>query len=122
MATVAFEHGALGSAFDELELLGDEFWLDILAHCQKLQTGKLNYRWHKLFFDYKGVEMFHAAIGERFVIYAVEPEPGGGMTVTIMFAGRHGRQAKCGFSVWNGYDYKKLRTEVLLPRAQVWFD
>ncbi|MBV8850684.1 MAG: hypothetical protein JOZ16_14000 [Methylobacteriaceae bacterium] len=95
--------------------------LDMLRHCQRVESGQLDFRTLAVFATYGGVEMFQAAIGKNFVIYAVEVDPAGDLKVTIMFAGQHGIPLRSSTFVWNGTDYPALASSLIAARAAAWF-
>jgi hypothetical protein len=122
MTIVTFEDGSLGDASAELRALGTDFALDILLHCQKVHNRKIDYRKLQPFDVYRGVEMFQASIGSKFIVFSVESDFEGGLKLTIIFAGQHGLPAQAGKWEWNGYDYDAFRAGILRARAAKWFD
>jgi hypothetical protein len=55
------------------------------------------------------------------MVFAVEQHLFGDLKVSVMFAGLHGQPVNGTTWSWDGYDYVALRTQILDPRASVWF-
>ncbi len=96
-----FEDEALGSAFDEMRALGRKFSEEMLNHCHKVDTGEIDFRRLMVVATYRGVEMFRAQIGMNFIVYAVEVDAQNDLTLTIMFAGQHGRRNRSHPPAWH---------------------
>ena|SRR5271166_5111315 len=117
-----FEDKELGSAFDEMCALGRKFSEEMLCHCHKVDRGEIDFRKLLVFATYEGVEMFLAMIGQDFIVYAVEIDEQNNLTLTIMFAGQHGRSARAGLHSWNGTAYQQLVSGIIQARAAAHFD
>jgi hypothetical protein len=116
-----FEDETLGDAFDEMIALGPEFSAKMLGHCHRVDSRQIDHRGLLVFATYKGVEMFLAQIGANFIVYAVELDAQNDLTLTIMFAGQHGRPTTAGLHSWDGTNYAKLASGIIQARAAAHF-
>jgi hypothetical protein len=102
--------------------LGLDFVQEVVfRHCYEIECKMKNHLAMKTFATYEGIEMFHAARGTDFIVFAVEVDDMEDRDVTIMFGGVHGKQAKVGRFLWDGHDYSALICYVIITRAKVWF-
>jgi phage-related protein len=120
-AIVAFEHATLGSAVDELRSLGLDVVTDFLLYLQEVQSGKQDHRGLLPFYEYGGVLFFLANVDSDLVVFGVETDELEDIRITVMFAGEFGKPISVGLCNWNGYDYNALISQVIHPRATVWY-
>jgi hypothetical protein len=116
-----FEDAALGSVCDELYALGAEFSRLMLVHCGKILRGKIDWRKLKVFETYNGVYMFLAQVGSNVMVYAIEIDPLGNLSVMVMFAGRMGVSAMAGNHSWSGTNMRELASGIVRARAYAQF-
>ena len=74
-----------------------------------------------MFETYNGVYMFLAQVGSKVMVYAVEIDLFGDLSVIVMFAGRMGVTATAGNHSWNGTDVHELASGIVRARAAVQF-
>lgn len=117
-----FEGGALGDAFDEMVALGRDFAEDMLDHCHKVDCREIDHHRLLVFATYRSIEMFMAEVGGNFIVYAVELDAQNDLTLTIMFAGRHGHPASAGSHRWDGTNYRQLASGIIQARAAAYFE
>jgi hypothetical protein len=118
---VSFDDPVLGDAAAELQSLGTNFACRILLYLQKVDSKQINSAHLKPFYTYLGVEMFLASTGNNLAIFAVELDPVGDLTITLMFAGQHGVAKQYGTFYWAGSNYGELASGILAARAAIWF-
>jgi hypothetical protein len=54
-------------------------------------------------------------------VFSIETDGDADIKITIMFAGEFGKRVAMPLWSWDGSDYDALRSQVIHPRASVWF-
>jgi hypothetical protein len=98
----------------EVEALGYIYAVPIVRFIQRIASREVDH-WGKATFDtYQGILIYKAEIEGRFVIFIVEEFADGGITVTIMLAGKWGDRS-IGGRPWNGQDMNFVRGQIVGP-------
>ena len=113
----SLEMDGVASASQELENVGGEFALDVLAYCQELHDGTVDLGRVAVCSTYGDVDLLLFSQQRGNAVLAVKTDDAGDRSVVVMFAGVAGASAHSGGMSWDGCDFAALAGGLIRARC-----